>query len=460
MKILLWVAAVVQTAGFLVAQQPVVSPQPGADAQVHTGITSGIDADGRLQSLLDDHQFLRLELELKQMPAEQAQFYQGLLANRDNDPQKSIELLEPLVARVTASGNAVQEKLLRKALAEDYLRAGDWAKAAEAYQALEARLGAKLSADEQDELELPVKLLPLAKGNPPMTVEPCDPFVMQVEKNSLGLIDVPVFVDARPHAWIFDPTAPFNLIARSTAKEVGLKVSEQSATIRTLTGHPMAVHMTVIPRFTIAGKLTLRNMTAFVFDDADYAFPESHYGVEGVLGYAALQALGSVTITADDTIEVRPARQSALSAKDDRMTTGAPFFLDGDRIIVALGKKSGEAPRAGDESMYTIDAGSQQTYLTSRYYNEHSDDFAGQKMELLAVPGAENMPPQPAYTAETVPLFVGASSVEVHYIQVLTQPLGSAALDDVYGVIGVDALDQLGAYTFDYRTMQFAVKPR
>jgi hypothetical protein len=42
---------------------------------------------------------------------------------------------------------------------------------------------------------------------------------------------------------------------------------------------------------------------------------------------------------------------------------------------------------------------------------------------------------------------------------VLTQPLGSAARDDVYGVLGVDALEQLGNYTFDYRTMRFNVRP-
>jgi len=47
--------------------------------------------------------------------------------------------------------------------------------------------------------------------------------------------------------------------------------------------------------------------------------------------------------------------------------------------------------------------------------------------------------------------------VHAHYIQVLTQPLGSAALDDVYGVLGVDVLEQLRSYTFDYRTMRFSV---
>jgi hypothetical protein len=109
--------------------------------------------------------------------------------------------------------------------------------------------------------------------------------------------------------------------------------------------------------------------------------------------------------------------------------------------------------------MFAIDAGGQQTYFTSRYYEEHSGDFTGQKMELFAIPGSLALPPQPAYIAETVPLPVGATTVHVHYVQVLTQPLGDAALDDVYGVLGVDALDQLKSYTFDYRTMRFAVSP-
>jgi hypothetical protein len=66
--------------------------------------------------------------------------------------------------------------------------------------------------------------------------------------------------------------------------------------------------------------------------------------------------------------------------------------------------------------------------------------------------------PQPAYVAETVPLVVGDTEINLHYIPVLTQPLGPAAHDDVYGVLGIDALDQLKSYTFDYRTMRFSAK--
>jgi hypothetical protein len=104
--------------------------------------------------------------------------------------------------------------------------------------------------------------------------------------------------------------------------------------------------------------------------------------------------------------------------------------------------------------MYAIDAGGQQTYLTSRYFDEHAAEFNSMKVDLYAPPGQASGS-QPSYVAETVPLRVGNATVELHYIRVLTQPLGSAALDDVYGILGVDALGQLKSYTFDYRTMRF-----
>jgi hypothetical protein len=437
------------------AQQPAPSTpptqeqQPGSGAQVRTGTSSGLDTDVRVQNLLADHQYFRVADQLDQLAPEQAQLYRGVLANRQNDAKKSIELLEPLVEKVAASGDTAHEKMLRKALAEDYLREGDLAKAAKAYQTLEARLESKLSSDEQDEIEMPLKMLPLAVSNPPMTVDACDPFVMQVSKDPLGLTDIPVFVDAMPHSWMLDPTLPFNLIARSLAHEVGLKVSDEAVTIHTLTGKPIRVHVTVVPRFTIGGRLTLHNMTTFVFDDADYFFPQTKYQVQGVLGYSALQALGSLTITSDATIEVRPSKGGTDAAWESR---GAHFFLDGDQIILALGP-------VGNERMFAVDAGGQQSYFTSRYYDEHASDFAGKKMEFYSIPGAEPQKPQPAYEAETAPLDVGGTVVHAHYIQVLTQPVGSAALDDVYGVLGVDILDQFRRYTFNYRTMRFSVGP-
>ena len=140
---------------------PAPGQQPGQGAQVHTGTASGLTIEARLEGLLADHQYARVAAELDQLPADDAKLFRGVLANRANDLKTSIELLEPLVDRVSASGDAGKEKLLREALAEDYLRLGDLGKAAAAYGALESRLGAHLTEDEQDAIEMPVKLLPL-----------------------------------------------------------------------------------------------------------------------------------------------------------------------------------------------------------------------------------------------------------------------------------------------------------
>jgi hypothetical protein len=460
------------------AQQPPPSqpesPAPagqaaGTGTQLQTGTSSGLNADERLMNLLADHQYFRVQSQLGQLAPDQAQFYRGILANRSNDLKTSVELLSPLLEQVTASGNIAHEKLLRLALAEDYLRLGEWAEAAQAYQALEARLHSNLNPDEQAEVEMPLKMLPLAKDDPPMTVEPCEPFRFQVSEDPLGLIDIPVFVDASSRAWMLDPTQPFNLIDRSTARAVGLTLSAEVTTIHTLTGRPIQVHATVIPRFTIGGRLTLRNMTAFVYDDADYYFPRSGYQVEGVLGYPALAAMGRLTVT-DNAIQIDPSSEIEPSADDDRLKAGAQFFLDGDQIIVALGNALEPTPNlfsraaspgtqsesnGDDERMYAIDAGGQQTYLTSRWFDEHAANFNRQKTVIFTFPG--NQSSQPAYVAENVPLVVGNNEINLHYVSVLTQPQGSAH-DDVYGVLGIDALDQLTSYTFDYRTMRFSAR--
>jgi len=445
-------------------QAPAVpeSEQPGAGAQVRTGSQFGENGErslvSRLGRLLADHQFLELEDLLNasedasanradandKLKPEQKQLFRGVLANRENKPQESIRLLQPLLDKLKPATPTPEEKLLRKTLAEDYLRAGDLARANQAFLEFEYRFGGSLSADERAEVELPVKLLPLIFQFPPMTVEPGAPFSLPYDRDALGLTDVPVFVDGASHDWMLDPTAPFNLICHSSAKEIGLKISDEVATVNSITGRPMQVHAAVIPRFTI-GTVTYRDMPVFIFEDRDYYFPHSKYQVRGVLGYPAVSALGSLTITAESNIEVQPGE------KGERTTSGARFFLDGDRVIAALGKP-------GDERMFVVDASGQQTYLSSRYYAEHTEDFAEKKMQLLNVPGMQDQPPAPAYVADAVTLGVGKTPVTVHFVQVLTEPLGNAALDDTYGTLGMDVLDELKSYTFDYRTMRFAVR--
>lgn len=436
---------------------PANTGNPDAQEQglhVATGAVIGDEADQTQQmlNLIADLQFHHLEERLADartgktaLSAKDQQFLEGILANRENQPEASIRALAPLMDSIAASGNVTEEKLARQALAEDYLRSGDLAAAAAAYATLDARLHSRLTPDEQSDMEQPLKLLPLVTDHPRMTVEPGAPFSLPCQLDPLGLTDIPVFVDGVSRSWMLDPTEPFNLISRTTAREVGLTLSTATATIHSLTGKAMTVHATVIPRLTL-GNVTFRNMTAFVFEDADFAFPDSDYQVRGVLGYPAVSALGSLTVNSDATIDVQPGKDGTKQAG------GAPFYLDGERVLAALGKSDGS-----DDRLYEIDAAGQQSYFSSRFFSEHSAAFANGRLQLLQLTGLENAPPVPAYLAQTVRMQIGDKTVALHEIQVLTQPLGSAANDDTYGTLGVDALQQFASYTFDYRTMRFSV---
>src|ERR1700734_2928692 len=170
-------------------EQTVNGRQPGAGTQLQTGTASGLDADARLQNLLADHQYAMIDAQLGKMPPEEAQIYRGILANRSNHLEESIKLLEPIVEQNPKEGNGAHEKELRESLAEHYLRLGQWNTAAAAYQSLESSLKNKLTQDEQDAIEMPLRLLPLIRTNPPATIEPCDPFKLQVSENPLGLVD-------------------------------------------------------------------------------------------------------------------------------------------------------------------------------------------------------------------------------------------------------------------------------
>jgi hypothetical protein len=122
-------------------------PGAGAGAQVRTGSQFGLQSlASRLQRLLADHQFTEME---------------SLLDTPDDSNGSGASKLAPAQKQLFRGVHPPEEKLLRKTLAEDYLRAGDWAKANQAYLELEYRLGGSMTQDEKDEIELPLKLLPL-----------------------------------------------------------------------------------------------------------------------------------------------------------------------------------------------------------------------------------------------------------------------------------------------------------
>lgn len=426
--------------------KPSAAPQ-GTSAQVVTGAAAFGRHKTSLEQLTLDHNWLALENMLGQSApggaasAEDA-FYRGLLENHRDHFQRSIALLEPLMPALAAGSDRIKEKQGRLTLADDYFRTFQYKKAADEYAALAKCCEKELTAQEKNEVEIPAKLLPELESAPVQTLDLTGSFTVPADVNPLGLTDVNVWMDGYPTEWLFDPAENFTMVARSKAELVGLKLSKDTLTISSITGAPIYVHATVIPKLKL-GDAIFHNVPAVVYDDLDLYDKAHQYQIEGVLGQPLLALLGQVTVSDSENLTFSEAPP---------LQEGAPFFTDEDQLIVAAGKD-------GSGGLYTVNPAATSSLFSSRFYDTHLAQFAHLRMDLVKLPGNKISQeiPIPAYHAETLHLTFGGMPITLHDIEVLAQPAG-AQEDRFYGLLGNDALSQLKSYTFDFRSMKFIVR--
>jgi hypothetical protein len=432
-----WIASV---AFFLQAAGNGSPPAQQTAPQVVTGTSASAPARVPLHQLLADHNWVALEGELEKTDDPDAGFYRGILLNRLGKYSESIQILEPLVPAIAAGADRTREKQARLALANDYLRSFRYKQAADEYAALDKCCAQSLTSSERDEVDVPSKLLTALEHAAPQTLEGEGSFKVPMDRNALGVREVAVWVDGYPSHWLFDPAENFTMLSHSQAKRIGLKLSEASVAVTSITGAKIEVHATVIPQLKFGGAF-FRNVPAVVYEDQDLYDKVHRYQIEGVLAQPLLAALGIVTASDDEHLTI---------SNGAPMTGGAPFFRDGDHLVAGVGMK-------GSEQLYLIDPGTTGSLLTSRYYDAHADAFAGQTAQAVHLPEMEGDAVIPAYTAETFDLNFGDTQVTFREIKVLAKPAG-AERDRFLGALREDALDQLESYTFDFRSMRFLVR--
>ena len=123
--------------------------------------------------------------------------------------------------------------------------------------------------------------------------------------------------------------------------------------------------------------------------------------------------MGRITVS-DNTIQVDPAKEVDPPADQDRLTTGARFYLDGDEIIVALGRTQAPEPmqlrkrpqatavttptKATTGCSPSTRAASKRTSLRAGSTNTPLN-LMDKKMEPFSFPGMDSGP-KSAYVAE------------------------------------------------------------
>ena len=367
-------------------------------------------------------------------------YFEGVLANRRNDLQRSIDLLQPLVPKLKTNDSHRAAVALRS-LADDYLKSFRYADADRAYSYLLSNYAKEYEAGDRQALEDDANTVRLLKDAPPQTVDLSGSFTLATHHSKLGTIDTDVTVNGVTNSWILDTGANFSVVIESVAKKMGLKLSEGTAQTQGASGAENPLHTAIIPEIKVE-TATVHNVVALVMPDnsMDVNFGRGHYQIEAILGYPVLSALGQITFT-----------------KDNRFVAGGGGDESGSPIYMQQLNPLLQCRIEGRDLLLMFDTGADSTSLTAKYYHAFPEQFTGISQTKHGVGGAGGVKVLNAYKLAEVRIGVGGQIAVMKDVSVLTDTLGSD-FDLLYGTVGRDLTDQFKSFTLDFKTMRFRLQ--
>jgi predicted aspartyl protease len=413
-----------------------------AALQASTGQRHTTGAD--LDLLLNLRSYLELEKALASdtnLSPEDRAYFTGVMANRRNRAAESIKVLQPLIPELSRS-NQRRSVFALSTLADDYEKTFQYAAAADAYANLAQNFQQDMTSGEFKRVKQEADRWNLLRGAPPQTATVIGPFTVETSPNRLGLVKASVTIAGHLIPMILDTGANLSTLSRSTAADLGLKLSPGQATMEGISGNTIPVHTAVIPELQF-GKAVFRNLAVIVVEDNDMFIPAVQYRLPGSLGFPVLSALGKITFFSNNRFGV------GLQPSPGRPVKGNLFLQRLTPIVAARIR--------GKQELFTIDTGATGSFLSARYYGDHPREFATQMVGEMDLSGAGGSQTLPVYYARQITLSLGGACVRMKEIPVLMKARGVPD-DYYYGNLGQSALKSSRSYTFDFQNMSFTLE--
>jgi predicted aspartyl protease len=368
-------------------------------------------------------------------------YFEGVLANRRNDLDKSISLLQPIVPNLEAKDPRRAAVALRT-FADDFVKTFRYADADHAYAELLAKFAKQFKTGDRQSLDDDGKVNHLLSGAPRQTVDFSGPFSLATHHSAIGTIDTDLTVNGVTNSWILDTGANFSVITESVARKMGLKLSEGTAQTQGSTGAENLLHTAIVPEIKI-GTATVHNMVALVLQDQALTIPlpKGKYQIDAILGFPVLSVLGELTFTSDNQVQVK------VASGDDQ--SGAKMFMQQLNPLLQLRIN-------GRDLLMFFDTGADSSVFTVRYYEAFRQEFTGLPKGKHGIGGAGGVRSASAYKLPKVEVGIGNEKTLLENVPVLAEPLGTDQ-DLLYGSIGRDLVARFSRFTIDFKAMRFRV---
>jgi hypothetical protein len=369
-------------------------------------------------------------------------YFAGMLANRLNHIEESIELLNMALPSLRES-RPDRAAIALQGLVDDYEKSFRYADAATTDDDLLSHFAGQLSPVElQGDMDDAGVAHILSKA-PPQTITWDGPVHVKTKRDPLGDVDADLNVNGVQGPWLLDTGANISAVSASFAKRLGLNfLPGTGQTQAGLTGIENPVRIAILPTLQLGGA-TVHKVVLMVLDDANLkvGIGKNTYQINAVLGYPVFQSLGAITflhsgefVAGESQFQNRP---------------GTTMYLKGLTPVI-------ECRVDGVDLPFTFDTGASGSVFFARYYDRfHAKSGSWIKAENKSS-GAGGVVKRSVYLQPQVDLGVGDKTATIRRVTIYTGGTGTG-LDDFYGNLGQDVVANFDSFTLDFTSMTFSL---
>lgn len=413
-------------------------------ATVASNISSD-DAAPHLDALVRDKEYLTLERQLPNANLTFAErtYFQGLLASLENQPSKSIRLLKKVLPDLKAKNHERAAAAL-SALALDHWVQFQYADACSVLSELSVHYSGELNPLKKQDVADGIPVCQVLRGAPRQTAAVPTGLSVQLRRNPLGEIEVPVTIGSVKEWLVLDTGSAATVLTQSTAHKLGITTLPGVTTGRAFCGGEMKLRFAVLPRLKI-GRAVFSNVAAAIADDTTLTFgggSAEKYQKAGIVGSPLMMGLGAFTLAGDEHLDV-------IASVTNNPRSGR-MYLEQELPMV-------EVDVNGHNLLFSLDSGVDRSIFSVKYFETFPQEFYGQR--IVNAPSYQyGSKCDLSYVfLSKASLRIGAATAVMSNIDVFALPSGSSSLDCYYGAFGRDLLSQFRSLSLDFRTMRYAV---
>jgi len=402
--------------------------------------TLSTSADRSLRSLLDQHDYFKLETQVKQyrdsLDDDKRLYFQAYLDNAFNHNLDCIADVDSLLKNYVADFPDSIKVQLSRLQSDSYFKTYQYAKAAQTDSGILKHYAKGLSKDVIDDIKNDILSRGALKNIAPQQTIIKTNTTIPWTRDKLGLIEIPVTCNAVAYSGIFDTRANISTITKTYAAKLGLHIlpvtyNEGSGA----TGIQFKTGMGIADELTIGG-IVIKNVVFQVMPDSILYIAQIKYQLNMIIGFPVIEQMKEVDIYKDGRMVIpqTPVQNNLHN-----------FALDGLNPVIAL--------KAGNDTLaFNFDSGASSSVFYAAYFNRYKATVLKNGItKTVGFGGAGGSQKKAVYILPKVKLTVGDKMVTVDSVSVLTSKITPD--EKLYGNIGQDFTNRFNEVIYNFKYM-------